>query len=171
MCKTCCIIGHRKIETTEKLVEKLNELVTHLVVNCGVKRFLFGSKSQFNDLCHKLITNAMQKYPEIKRINYTCRNEYCTLKEEKQHLEKVIEKIANDKIELLCFEEEFEHNNKWKSGKACYIERNQAMINDSDFCIFYFDDQTTLKKSGTAIAYKYAVSKKKNIFNLSKEII
>ena len=56
-------------------------------------------------------------------------------------------------------------------GKAAYIERYQAMIDNSKYCIFYFDydnyaNISTAKTSGTAIAYKYAKSKNKIIINL-----
>ena len=37
-------------------------------------------------------------------------------------------------------EEEVEHKTKYTAGKASYIERNFAMIDDSDYCIFYYDN-------------------------------
>ena len=67
-----------------------------------------------------------------------------------------------------------------KAGKASYVERNQEMINQSDYCIVYYDDNYLpprrknsrrdltdyQPKSGTAIAYDYAVKKKKKIINV-----
>lgn len=44
--------------------------------NKGVKTFLFGSRSQFNDLCHEIVTERQKKNPQIKRIIYTRRSEY-----------------------------------------------------------------------------------------------
>ncbi len=61
------------------------------------------------------------------------------------------------------------HKTKYDAGRASYVERNQAMINDSDFCIFYYNKNyipKTKTKSGTKIAYEYALRKKKNIINL-----
>ena len=66
------------------------------------------------------------------------------------------------------------------AGAASYVERNQAMINSSDICVFYYDDNYLparrkqsrralsdyQSKSGTSIAYEYAVKKKKTIYNL-----
>ena len=60
------------------------------------------------------------------------------------------------------------------AGKASYVERNQAMIDNSDYCVFYYDSSYQPKpkkndyqpKSGTAIIYAYAQQKKKNIVNL-----
>lgn len=67
-------------------------------------------------------------------------------------------------------EEEFEHKNKYFAGKGAYIERNQAMIDDSDYCVFYYDENYRIKgnkqgNSGTKIAFKYANGKKKVIKN------
>ena len=66
------------------------------------------------------------------------------------------------------------------AGKASDVERNQEMINKSDFCIVYYDanylpprrknsrrDLTDYQpKSGTAIAYDYAARKRKEIINV-----
>ena len=69
------------------------------------------------------------------------------------------------------FEEEFEHKTKYEAGKASYIKRNQAMIDDSDFCVFYYNEDytpSTKTNSGTKIAYKYAIKMKKKVINLFK---
>ena len=54
------------------------------------------------------------------------------------------------------------------SGKAAYIERNCEMVNNSHFCIVYYDEQTapTTRKSGTKIALDYAVKQGNRILNL-----
>ena len=63
----------------------------------------------------------------------------------------------------------------YSAGKASYVERNQAMIDVSDFCIFYYNEEyqpprrkrtnrdlsTYQPKSGTRLAYEYAVQKSK----------
>ena len=80
----------------------------------------------------------------------------------------------------MCVDEEFEHKTKYTSGKASYAERNQAMIDNSDYCIFYYNENYKPQprkqskrdityyqpKSGTAFAYKYAKQKKKEIINI-----
>ena len=67
-----------------------------------------------------------------------------------------------------------------KAGKVSYVERNQEMINKSDFCVVYYDENYLpprrknsrrdlfdyQPKSGTAVAYEYAVRKKKQIINI-----
>lgn len=83
-------------------------------------------------------------------------------------------------VHIRDYDGEYEHPTKYVSGKASYVERNQALINDSDFCVFYFDltyrpprrktgDRSLTDyqpKSGTGIAYEYALQKKKTIINL-----
>jgi hypothetical protein len=66
------------------------------------------------------------------------------------------------------------------SGRASYVERNQEMINHSKFCVVYYDenylpprrrnsksDLTDYQpKSGTKVAYDYAMKKGKIIINV-----
>ncbi|MBQ6922975.1 MAG: hypothetical protein IJQ66_07800, partial [Clostridia bacterium] len=68
--KTCCFIGHRKIEKTDELEKEIYEYIERLIVKENVKIFLIGSRSEFNSLCHSVITDLKEKYPEIKRIGY-----------------------------------------------------------------------------------------------------
>lgn len=180
--KTCCFIGHRKIEKTEKLEKEIYEFVENLIINENVKTFLFGSRSDFDFLCHSIVTDLKEKYPFIKRVGYTCRCESVTLESEREKWEEIYSYFAKEKVHLLGVEEEFEHKTKYTSGKASYVERNQAMIDDSDYCLFYYNEKYAPSqrqesggfrlyqpKSGTAIAYKYAKRKKKIIKNFYKE--
>ena len=69
-----------------------------------------------------------------------------------------------------------------KAGKYSYVERNFEMIDNSMYCVFYYNENyiTPLKggtkhniissmgNSGTKTAYEYAMKKKKVIINLYK---
>ena len=180
----CSFFGHRKIELTEELKQKVKEIIEDLIVNHNVLTFLFGSRSDFDYLCHLVVTELKEKYPKIKRITYTCRSESCILESERKKLEKLYSYFNKQEVNLLGVEEEFEHATKYTSGRASYVERNQAMINDSDYCVFYYDEnyQPELRKysrrsigyyqpkSGTALAYAYAKQKQKTIFNVKKNL-
>ena len=48
------------------------------------------------------------------------------------------------------------------AGRASYIERNQWMVDESDFCLFYFNEELTYK-SGTRKILKYARFKQKKL--------
>jgi len=176
----CCFIGHRKIIETQELKQRLQKTIENLIKENNVKTFIFGSRSEFDFLCHKIVSNLMNIHPIIERVVYTCKSELAVLKEDKAELEQIFTNAFKQNITLCEYEKEIEHKTKFTSGKASYIERNKAMIDASDYCIFYYDknykpQKRRLKKSdifeyqpnsGTALAYKYATSKKKNIINL-----
>ena len=54
--KVCSFFGHRKINITEELKEKVKSIIEDLILNHGVTSFLFGSRSEFDYLCHLLVT-------------------------------------------------------------------------------------------------------------------
>ncbi len=182
--KACSFFGHRNANLTNEQMEELKKIIEDLIIKKHVKIFLFGSKSNFNSLCHKIVTNLKEKYPFIIRKCYTCQSESCFLESEKTYWEGVFERLEKEKIKLLCFEEKVEINKNIAFGKASYIERNKEMINNSDYCVFYFDKNYEPKskkyskqnvfnytpKSGTALAYFYAKQKKKIIINIFNEI-
>ena len=178
--KTCGFLGHRKIEETEELKQRLQAVIIQLIEKEGVQIFLFGSKSQFNSLCHATVSELKKLYPHIQRRAYTCRSETCTLESERGFWEEVYSRFTQYTHPLLGVDEEVEHKTKWTSGKAQYVERNQAIVDDSDFCVFYYDEQYQpplrkqyrralfpyQPKSGTRLAYEYAKQKKKKIITL-----
>ena len=181
--KICSFFGHRKIEITEELKQKVKEVIEDLIVNHNVLIFLFGSRSDFDYLCHLVVTELKEKYPNIIRKCYTCRSETCTLESERAYWEEIYSHFKKEKVTLLGVEEEVEHKTKYTSGRASYVERNQAMINDSDYCVFYYDEnyQPEMRKyskrsigyyqpkSGTALAHAYAKQKKKIVINVREQ--
>ena len=63
---TCCFFGHRKITETDELKSNLYSEIEKLIINEKVNTFLFGSKSQFDDLCHTIVTCKCQ----VKMYNF-----------------------------------------------------------------------------------------------------
>lgn len=177
--KKCSFFGHRNIEITDELKQKLKVVVEDLIIKNNVYNFLFGS-SNFDSLCRLVVTELKEKYENIKRIVYTGKSESCILETERKEWENIYSKLKKQPVHLIGVEQEFEHKTKYISGKASYVERNYAMINDSDFCVFYYDDKympdirkrgkksmwTYQPRSGTSLAYNYAKQKKKHIINL-----
>ncbi len=163
--KTCCFFGHRKIDETEKLKNKLYEIIENLIANEEIDTFLFGSKSQFDDLCHKIVTDLKERHPHIKRIY---------VRSAFQHIPDWYEESLLKHYEGTYFSEHMEN-----AGGASYVERNQEMINHSKFCVVYYDENYLpprrknsrrdlfdyQPKSGTAIAYNYAEIKGLKIIN------
>lgn len=152
--KYCCFVGHRKIEISEKLIKKVTALIESLIQNKAVSTFLFGSRSEFDDLCYKIVSKLKEKYPYIKRI--FVRGEY----------EYINNQYKNYLLE--SYEDTFYPAKIHGAGRLSYVLRNQAMIDASDFCIFYYRKDykliSTTTKSGTMTAFNYAQKKKKQIF-------
>ena len=148
---TCCFFGHRKIENEKELTDILTDIIEDLIINKKINTFLFGSKSQFDDLCYDIVTEIKKKYPHIKRI--FVRAEYPYIDESyKAYL-------------LENYEDTYFPKSVLGAGKASYVKRNCEMIDNSRFCIVYYKEDYTPKsrKSGTKIAFTYAEKKKKNI--------
>jgi uncharacterized phage-like protein YoqJ len=161
-----CFIGHRTIEKNEKLISSLKQTVIKLIGK-GVTTFLFGSMSQFNDLSWEIVTELKNENPFIKRVY---------VRSSFQHIDKSYEEYL-----LKSYEETYFPTKLENAGKSSYVERNCEMIDNSDFCVFYYSEEYVpplkrqpknnflqLKKrnSGTKLAYEYAIKKKKEIINL-----
>ena len=150
---SCCFIGHREINVTDELKEKLRVVIEHLITDESIDTFLFGSKSHFDDLCYDIVTEIKKKYPHIKRI--FVRAEYPYIDESyKAYL-------------LESYEDTYFPKSVLGAGKASYVKRICEMIDNSRFCIVYYkkDYTPTGRKSGTKIAFDYAEKKKKSIIS------
>ena len=155
---TCCFFGHRTITETDELTSKLCKIIEMLIVEKQVDTFLFGSKSRFNSLCLELVTKYKEKYPHIKRIYVRAEYPHISQKYKNYLLESYEDTYYPEKI--------------INSGRAVYVERNYEMINDSHFCVVYYDESNapTTRKSGTKIAFDYAVKQGKQVIKLPKAI-
>ena len=151
---TCCFIGHREIFADEQLKGKLFEIVEKLITEENVDTFLFGSRSQFDVMALETVTKTKEKYPHIKRVYVRAEYKYIDEKYKKYLLQTYDDTYYPEKI--------------WNSGKSVYIERNYEMIDNSHYCIVYYDEPNapTTRKSGTKIALDYAIKKGKQIINV-----
>ena len=151
---TCCFIGHREIFVNENWEQQLYQTIESLIVEKNVDTFLFGSKSQFNSISLKIVTKLKEKYPHIKRIYVRAEYQY------------IDENYKN--YLLQDYEDTYYPERLSRSGKLVYIERNCEMINNSQYCIMYYDYNIAqiYRKSGTKIAYDYAKKLGKKIINM-----
>ena len=162
----CCFFGHRKIKETEELKETVYNAVEDLIISKNVGTFYFGSKSDFDDFCHSIVTELKEKYPHIQRIYVRAEFPY------------IDDSYRNYLLER--YEDTYYPERMVDAGKAAYVERNYEMIHNSKYCIVYYDenyapprrrnsrrDLTDYQpKSGTRLAYDYAVKKGKEIINV-----
>ena len=145
----CCFIGHREINENDELRQHLYSIIENLILEKNVDTFLFGSKSRFNSLCHELVTAAKEKHPHIKRIYV--RAEFPLINEDyKSYL-------------LESYEDTYYPEQIIGAGKAAYVERNHHMVKNSCFCVFYYKENYSKRKSGTKLALDYALKEDKRI--------
>ena len=163
---TITFIGHRKPQFYNGFRQQLKELLLSLIDDRNADTFLFGSRSDFNDLCLEVVTEIQKERPDIKRVYV--RAEY-------PHINKDYEDYL-----LGYYDATYIPKNVAEAGKAAYVERNFHMIDKADLCIFYYDEnyKPPLKpfargrlnreqpKSGTKTAYEYAIKQQKKIINL-----
>ncbi len=160
--KTCSFFGHRNTVVTPALCEKVRHTIIRLIEENNVTWFLFGSASKFDELCLKAVTDLQKDYPNIKRMYVRSHSPYIDKRYKDYLLESYDDTLLPKSVE--------------NAGKASYIKRNQEMINASDFCVFYYDEAykppmrkfsknsilNYQPKSGTKLAYQYALQKSKN---------
>ncbi|MBR0060585.1 MAG: DUF1273 family protein [Selenomonadaceae bacterium] len=182
--KSCCFIGHREMEITDELTSRLTREIEKLI-NGGVCRFIFGSRSSFDFLCHSVVSELKKRYPKIVRIAYTTFHECVVLEKDLERHNEVMSFFLKKEVHDNGYEEEITPEKLRKSGRAAYVERNRMMIDDSDYCVFYYDETYRPKRkklsrkyvcnilssarSGTALAYSYALRKKKTIINVYRK--
>ena len=163
-----CFVGHKTIEKSEELISSLQQTVQMLIRN-GATTFLFGGMSKFDDLSWEIVTEFKKQYPCIKRVYVRASYQYLD-----KHYEEYL---------LRYYEETYFPSKIEKAGRYRYVERNYDMIDNSTYCIFYYNENyvpasrqasrhdmtlPSRRNSGTKIAYEYAIKKKKKIINLYK---
>ena len=172
--KACSFFGHRDTPQTDELKQKVRKTVERLIVEEGVDTFLFGSRSKFDELCHIVVTELKEKYPHIQRIAYLCKHESGCLAGKGKDEQRRIKELTGRDVYIREFEDIKRSDRINSAGRGAYVERNQFMIQDSDYCIFYFQIQSSLskqqnskhkkndnkKRSGTMYVYEYALQQK-----------
>lgn len=150
MGKTCSCFGHSEVELTDDLVERTSREIDKAIGE-GVRTFLFGGISDFDELCYNIVTERRAMYPElnIKRV-------FCFALE--KQLRKPPRWFLKKEYEALeCPAKDYDY---WFT--AIYY-RNIAMIDMSDLVLFWVQER---ENSGAYKAYKYALRKRKRIVNL-----
>ncbi len=151
--KVCSCFGHKQVVITEELKSRVNEEIDKAVAD-GVRTFLFGGLSTFDEFVYDVVTEKKAQNPQlcVERV-------FCFPLE--NHLRKPPHWFDRREYESLCCPcKEFDG---W--FKSIYF-RNLAMIDESDLVLFYAEVQ---KDSGAYKAYKYAVKKHKKLINFALE--
>lgn len=161
---TCSFFGHRDTPDTKEMREKVRKTVEYLIVENGVDTFLFGSRSTFDMLCHIVVTQLKQKYPYIIRAAYLCKHETVCLVGKGAQTQHSLKQLTGQDVYCGEYEEVKRCEKVDMAGRACYVERNQWMIDDSNFVIVHLDETKERKRvSGSELAYQYAKKKDRKI--------
>lgn len=151
----CAFIGHREIDDKKTVREHLTEIVKKLIVSDGVDTFLFGSRSEFNDISYEVVTELKETYTDIQRVYV--RAEY-------EHIGKEYTAYL-----LASYDDTYFSPQAHNAGYKSYIKRNQDMIDQCDIVVAYCDTKyipSTKTRSGTKMAVQYAQQQKKRIINI-----
>lgn len=148
--KTCSCFGHSDVDITDDLIAR-TRIEIGKAIEDSVRIFLFGGRSDFDDLCYDLVTEKKNANPQlnIKRV-------FCFALD--KQLRKPPYWFAKKDYEALeCPTKDF---SGWY--KSIYY-RNAAMIDQSDLILFWVEPR---ENSCVYKTYKYAVKKHKRIVNL-----
>lgn len=154
MVKACSFIGDNTIDITKELVQKLYDVISELIVYKGVRIFFFGDNSKFDILCYGIVTDFKRRYTQIHRIYIS--GEEISDEHTKKYLESSYERYY-------C-------SHRISTRLSCTrVDRYEELIGKSDFVITYLDDENI--NTNIALAYRYALSRQKCVFNLCENII
>ncbi len=148
--KTCSCFGHFNVEITDDLIARTSKEIDRAIED-GVRIFLFGGRSGFDDLCYDLVTEKKNANPQLH-----IRRVFCFA------LDRQLRKppgwfIQKEYEALECPAKAFDY---WYTS---IYYRNLAMIDRSDLILFWVEER---KNSGAYKTYRYAVKKHKRIVNL-----
>lgn len=151
-------LGHRKIENREKIRSITTAVIAKLIAQ-GADTFLFGSRSEFDSLCHEIVSEFKRNNPQLQRVYVRAEYEF----------------INDDYTSYLLeqFESTFFPKEVSNAGKAAYIKRNQVMIDLCDLAVVYYDENVSPanSQSGTARAVQYLLKRKKRFINIKSQTI
>ena len=149
--KACCFFGHRHIYDKDgSLYNLLVKQVERLIGN-GFNEFLFGGYGDFDSLSHRAIKRLKEKYPHIKTAYY--QSYYKPKDERMEYISKQYDSVIYPAIEE-------------RPKKFAIRYCNEAIIDDSDFCVFYVERSY----GGALQAMQYAKRKKKASVNLAEQL-
>ncbi|MDE5722322.1 MAG: hypothetical protein K2I30_06280 [Clostridia bacterium] len=148
--KVCSCFGHLDFEITKE-IENRTWLEIKFALCMGVRTFLFGGRSTFDDLCYKIVTKIKKQFPvyDIKRV-------FCFPLA--KHLKSPPPWYKPKEYEkVVCPLKKFDG---WYRS---LFFRNMAMIDRSEIVLFCVEER---ENSGAFKTYKYALSQHKEIVNV-----
>ena len=155
--ETCCFSGHRVIpEDVREPLRKALERQIRFLIECEYYCFCSGGAMGFDLMAAQIVLELKKENPRLELrmiLPFREQAERWNQKEREKYY-TVLEQA--DKREYVCGE---------KYSPGCYRRRNQRLVDESDFCLYYM----TRKKSGTGMTVAYANQKGIKIRNLAED--
>ncbi len=148
--KTCSCFGHTYVDITDDLISRTRKEIDRAIED-GVRIFLFGGRSDFDDLCYDLVTEKKNSDPRLNIQRVFCFSLDSQFRKPPRWYEKK---------EYESFECPTKRVNYWYTA---IFFRNVAMIDQSDLILFCVEQR---ENSGAYKTYQYAVKTHKKIVNL-----
>lgn len=154
---TCCFTGHRQIPPSDypKIKEQLEDTLTMLINDKGVKYFGVGGALGFDTLVAKVILKIKEYSPDIKLILVLPFKDQA--KKWSNYDKQVYEQIKRQADKVV-------YTDEYYKGNETYYKRNRHLVDFSDYCICYMISNS----SGTGYTYNYALEKGLTIYNLAE---
>ena len=146
--KICSFFGHRVIDITDSLCTRAAAEIMR-ALEFGCRTFYFGGYGAFDSFCYKVVTKIKDENPELK-----IRRIYCVSQE--RYLRKNVRYFMRENYDDIIYL--LPSFDGWY--KSIYF-RNCAMIDKSDFIIFYAESR---EDSCAYKAYKYAKKEKRQAY-------
>ena len=153
--KSCSFFGTRSVIITEEMKIKINNKVLELLKS-DFRIFYFGGFSEFDIVCHKVVSEYKKDFPDIYRIFCASDIRWLRVNKRPKWLSE------QDYEEIIYLDIDYDY---WYS-RIYY--RNCEIINRSEFVLFF---ATENNESGAYKALKYAKLKKKDFVNLLEESV
>lgn len=150
--RVCCFFGHRSVYDKDGSLFESLVGETERLIEKGFNEFIFGGYGDFDSLAYKAVNVLKTKYLYIKTVYVQAY--YKSKDESAEIIRKLYDTVIYPDIE-------------GKPKKLAIIYRNQAIIDISDFCIFYVNQSY----GGALQAMQYAKRKKKMFMNLAEQIV
>lgn len=153
--KSVCFTGHRRINITEELKEKLRRTLILLVEN-GCTDFYAGGALGWDTLCEETVLELRREYPQVKlHLVLPCSSTEQTAKwnDWQRSRFKSIQTAADD-VQYTAVH--------YSAG--CMKRRNERLVELSECCVCYCTDF----QSGTGQTVRIAERNGVKIYNLAK---
>ena len=151
MSKICSLFGHRKLNVTAELEGKIENQIVYAIKKLNIDTFYLGNNGNFDFVCAKILANLKMKYTFIKSFLIL---PYLTKKYtnfEKEYMKKIFNSTIYPPLETVL-------------PKFAILKRNEWMVNNSDYIIFYVEHNW----GGAYKTLCFAVNKHKTYVNLAK---